>query len=91
MLTIHSRLMAAAALSAALLAGCGGSNDDNNSSGSGSGSGSGGQQGAGARTVTDVVAFINGLIGGTSDSAEPVDIDGLTLTADNGADSAPLQ
>ena len=85
MLTIHSRLMAAAALSAALLAGCGGSNDDNNNSGPG------GQPGAGAQTVTDVVAFINGLIGGTSDSAEPVDIDGLTLTADNGADSAPLQ
>ena len=86
MLTIHSRLMAAAALSAMLLAGCGGSNDDNNHAGPGSG----GQQGAGAQTVSDVVEFINGLIGGTSDSAEPVDIDGLTLTADNGADSAPL-
>ena len=88
MLTIHSRLMAAAALSAALLAGCGGSNDDNNNNNN---SGPGGQPGAGAQTVSDVVAFINGLIGGTSDSAEPVDIDGLTLTADNGADSAPLQ
>ena len=87
MLTIHSRLMAAAALSAALLAGCGGSNDDNNNNNN---SGPGGQPGAGAQTVSDVVAIINGLIGGTSDSAEPVDIDGLTLTADNGADSAPL-
>ena len=86
MLTIHSKLMAAAALSAALLAGCGGSNDDDNHAGSGSG----GQQGAGAQTVTDVVAFINGLITGTSDSAEPVDIESLTLTADNGSDSAPL-
>ena len=84
MLTIHSRLMATAALSAMLLAGCGGSNDDNNSSGSD------GQPGAGAQTVTDVVAFINGLITGTSDSAEPVDIESLTLTADNGSDSAPL-
>ena len=89
MLTIHSRLMAAAALSAALLAGCGGSNDDNNNNNNNN-SGPGGQPGAGAQTVSDVVAFINGLIGGTSDSAEPVDIDGLTLTADNGADSAPL-
>ena len=85
MLTTSSRLMAAASLSAALLAGCGGSNDDHNNS-----PGAGGQPGAGAQTVTDVVAFINGLIAGTSDSAEPLDIDGLTLTADNGSDSAPL-
>ena len=86
MLTTSSRLMAAASLSAALLAGCGGSNDDHNNNSPGAG----GQPGAGAQTVTDVVAFINGLIAGTSDSAEPIDIDGLTLTADNGSDSAPL-
>lgn len=84
MLTTHSRLMAAAALSALLLAGCGGSNNDNNP-------GSGGPQGPVAQTVSDVVAYINGLIAGTSDSAEPIDIDGLTLTADNGSESAPLQ
>ena len=83
MLTTTSRLMAAAALSAMLLAGCGGSNNDTNQ-------GSNGPQGPIAQTVSDVVAYINGLIAGTSDSAEPIDIDGLTLTADNGSDSAPL-
>ena len=86
MLTTHSRLMAAAALSALLLAGCGGSNDDNNNSG-----GSGSPQGPVAQTVTNVVAYINDLIAGTSDSAEPIDIESLTLTADNGSESAPLQ
>ena len=83
MLTTTSRLMAAAALSAMLLAGCGGSNNDNNQ-------GSSGPEGPVAQTVSDVVAYINGLIAGTSDSAEPIDIDGLTLTADNGSESAPL-
>ena len=83
MFTTHSRLMAAAALSAMLLAGCGGSNNDNNND-------SGGPQGPVAQTVSDVVAYINGLISSTSDSAEPVDINSLTLTADNNSDSAPL-
>lgn len=82
MRTTHSRLMAVAALSAVLLAGCG-SNDDNNN-------GSGGTPGPVAQTVTDVVAFINNLIAGTDNSSEPIDIDSLTLTADNSSESAPL-
>jgi len=83
MRTTHSRLMAVAALSAVLLVGCGSNDDDNNA-------GSGGPQGPAAQTVTDIVAFINNLIAGTSNSSEPIDINSLTLTADNSADPAPL-
>ena len=82
----HSKLMAAAALSAMLLAGCGGSNDDHALD-----SGPGQQPGPVAQTVSDVVAYINTLIAGTSDGTEPVDINSLTLTADNGSESVPLQ
>ena len=82
MRTNHSRLMAAAALSAVLLVGCG-SNDGDNSA-------SNGQPGLAQQTVTDVVAFINNLIAGTSNSSEPIDINSLTLTADTSADPAPL-
>jgi hypothetical protein len=84
MFTFNPRLMAGAALSAALLAGCGGSNDDH-----GANNGAGGPPpGPVAQTITDVVAYINGLIGG--DSAEPVDINPLTLAADDAAEPAPL-
>jgi hypothetical protein len=83
--TTHSKLMTAAALSVVLLAGCGGGGDDNNHNGSG------GSQGTAMQTVTDVVAYINSLIGTTSDSAEPIDIEGITLAVDNGSESAPLQ
>ena len=84
MFTFNLKLMAGAALSAALLAGCGGSNDDH-----GANNGAGGPPpGPVAQTITDVVAYINGLIGG--DSAEPVDTSALTLVADDGAEPAPL-
>ena len=81
MFTFNPRLMAGAALSAALLAGCGG--DDHVANG-----GSAPPPGPVAQTITDVVAYINGLVGG--DSAEPVDINALTLVADDGAEPAPL-
>jgi hypothetical protein len=83
MFTFNPQLMAGAALSAALLAGCGGSNDDHGANGAG-----GPPPGPVAQTITDVVAYINGLIGG--DSAEPVDTSALTLAADDSAEPAPL-
>ena len=83
MFTFNPRLMAGAALSAALLAGCGGSNDDHGANGAGAA-----PPGPVAQTLTDVVAYINGLTGG--DSAEPVDINPLTLVADDGAEPRPL-
>ena len=83
MFTFNPRLMAGAALSAALLAGCGGSNDDHGANGA-----DGPPPGPVVQTITDVVAYINGLIGG--DSAEPVDINSLTLVADDSAEPASL-
>ena len=84
MFTLNPKLMAGAALSAALLAGCGGSNDDH-----GANNGAGGTPpGPVAQTITDVVAYINGLIGG--DSVEPVDINPLTLVANDSAEPRPL-
>ena len=83
MFTFNPRLMAGAALSAALLAGCGGSSDDHGANGTG-----GPPPGPVAQTITDVVAYINGLVGG--DSAEPVDINPLTLVADDSAEPTPL-
>ena len=83
MFTFNPRLMAGAALCAALLAGCGGDSDDHGANGAG-----GPPPGPVAQTITDVVAYINGLI--TSDSAEPVDINPLTLVAGDSAEPAPL-
>ena len=83
MFTFNPKLMAGVALSAALLAGCGGSNDDHGANGA-----DGPAPGPVAQTITDVVAYINGLI--TSDSAEPVDINPLTLVADDGSEPKPL-
>lgn len=85
MLMINSRLLALAALSAALLAGCGGGSDY------GSDGAQGQPSGPVAQTITDVVAFINNLITGTADNTEPIDTNSLTLTADNGAEPAPIQ
>ena len=85
MFTFNPRLMAGAALSAVLLAGCGGNNDDHGGPGAG-----GPPPGPVAQTITDVVGYINSLIASSSDSAEPVDINPLTLAADDAADPAPL-
>ncbi|CDS50516.1 hypothetical protein [Polaromonas sp. CG9_12] len=81
MLKLNSRLLAGAALSAALLAGCGGNSDDH-------GAGGGGSAG---QTITDVVAYINGLIAGNGENTDPIDINPLTLAVDDNADPAPLQ
>jgi hypothetical protein len=83
MFTFNPRLMAGAALSAALLAGCGGSNDDHGANGGGTV-----PPGPVAQTITDVVGYINSLV--SSDSAEPVDTSALTLAADDSAEPAPL-
>jgi hypothetical protein len=86
MFTFKPGLMAGAALSAALLAGCGGNNNDDH----GASGGGAAPPGPVAQTITDVVAYINSLITGSSDSAEPVDTNLLTLVVDDGSEPALL-
>jgi len=80
---LAGRLAVAAALAAALLAGCGGDSHVD--------AGASAPPGPVAQTVTDVVAYISGLIAGGSDSAEPLDTTALTLAADDAAEPAPVQ
>ena len=84
MFTITPRLMAGAALSVVLLAGCGGSDDN------GANAGGGLSPGPIAQTITDVAAYINNLIADGSDSAEPLDTSLITLVANDDAEPAPL-
>jgi len=83
MFTFNARLMAGAALSAALLAGCGGNNDDHGASGP--------PPGPVAQTITDVVGYINRLIASNGENSDPIDINPLTLAADDTSEPAPLQ
>ena len=74
MLKFNSKLMAAAALGAMLVAGCGGS----------SGGVAGGATPPGAsQTITDVFGYINQLIATTDANSDPIDINGLTLATDD--------
>ena len=77
MLKFSSKLMTAAALSAMLLAGCGGSS----SSVVGDGSGGGANQ-----TITDVFGYINQLIASNDANSDPIDINGLTLATDDASE-----
>jgi len=83
MIKMNSRLMAGAALAAALLAGCGGGSDH------GGNFGGGGTNGPVAQTVTEVAAFITNLFAGNNDNNEPIDVNALTLVASDGAEPAP--
>ena len=78
---LNSKWVLSAAVAAALVAGCGG--------------GGGGVSSAPVSTdisqsVSALVTYINGLIAGTSDLGEPIDINGLTLATDDAAEPAPL-
>lgn len=84
MIKLNSRGLAGAALSAALLAGCGG----------GDGGGSHGvvtpPPEPVPQTITDVVAYLHQLIATTGENTEPVDVNALTLAADDTSEAAPL-
>jgi hypothetical protein len=84
MFILNSRLVAGAALSAALLAGCGGG-DDHASNGP-----AGPPPGPVAQTISDVVGYINSLIATGSDTTEATDVNLLTLAADDGSEPAAL-
>jgi len=83
MFTINARLIAGAALSAALLAGCGGNNDDHGTVNP--------PPGPVAQTITDVTGYINRLIASNGENTDPVDVNPLTLAADDTSEPAPLQ
>ena len=85
MFKLTTKLMAGSALCAVLLAGCGGGGDDN-----------GGSQGAvtpppGQQTITSVVDFIKNLIASNGENTDPIDINSLTLAADDNAEPAAVE
>ena len=85
MFKLTTKLMAGSALCAALLAGCGGGGDGN-----------GGSQGAvtpppGQQTITSVVDFIKNLIASNGENTDPIDINSLTLAADDNAEPAAVE
>lgn len=83
MLKLNVKLMAGAALSAALLAGCGGG---------GGGNDAGAQPpGPVAQTITDVVGFIQNLIASNGENTAPIDINPLTLAVDDSSEPVPLK
>lgn len=74
MFKLNVKLMAGAALATALLAGCGGD------------SGGGGPVVVAPpmeQTITAVVDYIQNLIASTGENADPTDINGLTLVAND--------
>lgn len=82
MFTFNAKLMAGVALSAGLLAGCGGNNDDYVPPG---------PPGPVAQTITDVVGYIQNLIASNGENTDPVDINPLTLAVDDTSEPKPLQ
>lgn len=82
-----SKLMAGSALCAALLAGCGGGGDGN---GGGLGAVTS-PPGGGARTITAVADFIKNLIASNGENTDPIDINALTLAADDSSEPAAVE
>lgn len=84
MFKLNLKLMACAALSAALLAGCGG--------GGGGGVGATVAPPSGmAQTITSVVEFIKNLIASNGENTDPIDLNALTLAVDDTAEPASTE
>ena len=83
MLTFNAKLLAGVALSAALLAGCGGNSDNNGAVLP--------PPGSVAQTITDVVGYIQNLIASNGENTDPVDANVLTLATDDTSEPAPLK
>ena len=84
MFKLTSKLMTGAVLASALLAGCGGDSE-------------GGQASTGPaptptppmeQTITAVADYVRNLIASNGENTEPIDINGLTLAADDKAEPA---
>lgn len=84
MFKLNTKLLSAAVVCAALLAGCGG--------GDGNGNGTGGLTPQPAQqTVTAVVDFIKNLFASNDENSDPIDINSLTLAVDDTAEPAPVE
>lgn len=77
-----SRGLLASGLCLMLLAGCGGGGDGGATAGAGGSVGSPSGPGVGS-TVESLLAFMNGLIDGTSETSEPVPLDNTPLPVDD--------
>ncbi len=86
----HSKaLWTGAVLATALLAGCGSSDGDGGPVGTGPVNPN--PQPPVQQTITAVADYVRNLIAGsTADNAQPLDINGLTLAADDQAQPAPV-
>lgn len=89
MFKLNTKLMAGGALCAVLLAGCGGGgSSDGNGGGQGAVTPPPGQQ---TQTITAVVDFIKNLIASNGENTDPIDINALTLAADDNAEPAAVE
>lgn len=86
MFKLTTKLMAGSALCAVLLAGCGGG--DSNGGGLGAVTP---PPGGGMQTITAVVDFIKNLIASNGENTEAVDINSLTLAADDSSEPVAVE
>lgn len=84
MFKLNIKLLSAAALCAALLAGCGGGGDGN-------GNGLASLTQPAQQTVTAVADFIKNLFVSNGENSDPIDINSLTLAVDDTAEPAPVE
>ena len=85
---LNSKLVLTAALTAALLAGCG---EGGGSSSSDSGGGGGGFVVSDiSQNINTVFDYISRLIANNGENTDPVDINGFTLATDETASPTPL-
>ncbi len=85
MFKLNTKLMAGSALWAVLLAGCGGGDSNGGGLGAAVPPPSGGMQ-----TITAVADFIKNLIASNGENTDPIDINSLTLAADDNAEPAAV-
>jgi len=91
MFKLNAKLMAGAALCAVLLAGCGGDSDNNGNDNGGGFGMTKPPPGGGEQTITSVFEYIKNLIASNGENTDPIDINSLTLAADDTSEPAALE
>lgn len=86
---LNSKWLLTAALSAALLAGCGGGSDSSGSLGGGGFAVSDIGQNIG-QNINTVFEYVSRLIADNGENTDPVDINGFTLATDETSSPTPL-